>query len=95
MFQAIREIIIRSFPVLESLNGTIGKYNKNFCFPTHFLFTKEKFKIKIKKKRAEGMTHPNNGGFMDTGYPALISDPLVTSHLNLQAPKNFLWSGSR
>ena len=25
------------------------------------------------------MTHPNNGGFMDTGYPALISDPPVTS----------------
>ena len=26
------------------------------------------------------MTHLNNGGYMDTGYPALISDPLVTPH---------------
>jgi hypothetical protein len=32
------------------------------------------------KKPAESITHLNNGGSMDTGYPALISDPLVTPH---------------
>lgn len=34
----------------------------------------------MKKRRAQGMTDPNDGGSMDTGYPALISDPLVTPH---------------
>ena len=34
----------------------------------------------MKVRQAERITHPNIGGSMDTGYPALISDPLVNPH---------------